>query len=126
MGDIGAFGFWFFIAAAVVGGIWYDAKEKESKQETLRRVVESGQDIDAALIEKMLGEAQGNRNAARDLRIATLIMIGVSAGMFVFSLFLGVASPEGRAVLMGVSGLVICIAGGLWAAARYLERESAE
>ena len=126
MGDIGAFGFWFFIAAAVVGGIWYDAKEKESKQETLRRVVESGQDIDAALIEKMLGEAQGNRNAARDLRIATLIMIGVSAGMFVFSLFLGVAPPEGRAVLMGVSGLVICIAGGLWAAARYLERESAE
>ncbi len=126
MGDIGAFGFWFFIAAAVVGGIWYDAKEKESKQETLRRVVESGQDIDVALIEKMLGEAQGNRNAARDLRIATLIMIGVSAGMFVFSLFLGVASPEGRAVLMGVSGLVICIAGGLWAAARYLERESAE
>ncbi|MEL6367221.1 MAG: hypothetical protein AAFR91_02655 [Pseudomonadota bacterium] len=78
------------------------------------------------MIEKMLGEAQGNRNVARDLRIATLIMIGVSAGMFVFSLFLGVASPEGRAVLMGVSGLVICTAGGLWAAARYLERESTE
>ena len=39
---LGALGFWLFLAAVVVAGIWFDAKKRESQQETLRRVVESG------------------------------------------------------------------------------------
>lgn len=121
MGDIAGFGFWMFIAAVVVAGIWYDAKEKETKQETLRRVVESGRDINPEVIEKIIGESDG-RNTARDLRIAAYITFGVAPGLFVFSLFLGMISDEARAALMGVSLLVACIAGGLLAAARLVDQ----
>ena len=40
---LGALGFWLFLAAVVVAGIWFDARKRESDQETLRRIVESGQ-----------------------------------------------------------------------------------
>lgn len=124
MGDIGMFGFWMFIAAAVVGGIWYDAKEKETKQETLRRVVESGRDIDPETLDRLIGE-NSSGNTSRDLRVGAYILFGVSPGLFVFSLFLGMVSAEARVVLMGVSALVACIGGGLLAAARLVERNQA-
>ncbi len=121
MGNFAAFGFWMFIAAVVVAGIWYDAKEKETKQETLRRVVESGQDVNPEVIDKLIGESDG-RNTARDLRIGAYIMFGVAPGLFIFSLFLGMISGDARSALMGVSALVACIAGGLIGAARLVEQ----
>ncbi len=121
MGNFAAFGFWMFIAAVVVAGIWYDAKEKETKQETLRRVVESGQDIDPEVIDKLIGASDGV-NTARDLRVGAYIMFGVAPGLFLFSLFLGMINEDARAALMGVSALVACIAGGLIGAARLVER----
>ena len=124
MGNFAAFGFWMFIAAVVVAGIWYDAKEKETKQETLRRVVESGRDIDPEVIDRLIGASDG-RDTARDLRIAAYITMGVAPGLFLFSLFLGAVSTEARAALMGVSLLVACIAGGLLAAARLVDRHYA-
>ena len=40
--SLGALGFWIFIAAVVVAGIWGDTRKREIQQETLRRIVESG------------------------------------------------------------------------------------
>ena len=46
--------FWFFIAAVVVAGIWYDIRKKESQQETIRRLFESGQKVDEKIIDKLM------------------------------------------------------------------------
>jgi hypothetical protein len=62
IGDLGAFGFWMFIAAVVVGGMWFDTRKREAQQETLRRFVESGKDIDASVVKKMLASTD-ERNA---------------------------------------------------------------
>ena len=123
MGDLGMFGFWMFIAAAAVGGIWSDVKTKETKQETLRRMVESGRDLDPAMIQEVLGKAEG-QTYEQQLRTASYITGGVSAGLFVFSWFLGVVSADARWVLMGVSALVACISGGLFLASQYIRRVS--
>ncbi|MEO0346762.1 MAG: hypothetical protein AAF229_10945 [Pseudomonadota bacterium] len=125
MGNLAVFGFWMFIAAVSVAGIWYDAKEKETKQETLRRVVESGRDVDPEMIRQIVGENSGG-NTARDLRIGAYILFGVAPGMFLFSLFIGVVNEEGRTVLMGVAALIACIGGGLLGAAKLVERNQAE
>ncbi|MEL6199965.1 MAG: hypothetical protein AAFQ62_01120 [Pseudomonadota bacterium] len=125
MGNLAVFGFWMFIAAVSVAGIWYDAKEKETKQETLRRVVESGRDVDPEMIRQIVGENSGG-NTARDLRIGAYILFGVAPGMFLFSIFIGMVNEEGRTVLMGVSALIACIGGGLLGAARLVERNQAE
>ncbi|MEL7311296.1 MAG: hypothetical protein AAFN07_07295 [Pseudomonadota bacterium] len=121
MGDLGMLGFWLFIAVAVFSGIWSEVKEKEAKQETLRRVVESGRDVDAEVIDRILGEADA-RDTAREYRIGAYVLAGVAGGLLVFSMFLGIVSSDARWVLMGVSALVACISGGLYGASRYVAR----
>ena len=117
---LGAFGFWIFIAAIVVAGIWYDARRKESQQETLRRVVESGRDIDPAVIDRLLGTSEA-RDLERDLMIASYITLGVAPGLFLFCLFLGRVNDDARLVFMGISLLVLCVGGGLYLAARLVK-----
>ena len=122
---LGALGFWLFIAAVVVGGIWYDAKRKESQQETLRRIVESGREIDPAIIDRLVGRSEA-RELERDLRIAAMIVLAAAPGLLVFSLFLGMISPEARMAVMGVSALVAFVGAGLLIASRLVERRYAD
>ena len=123
MGGAGlaALGFWLFLAAVVVAGIWYDAREKETKQETLRRIVESGHSIEPAVIERILGEHQAS-TADRDLKIAAYITLAASPGF----LFLGfaISGGDGAALsaLMGVAGLAFFVGVGLYLAAKLAER----
>ncbi len=121
---LGALGFWLFIAAIVVAGIWYDARRKESQQETLRRVVESGRDIDVAVVDRLLG-ASDSWELARDLRLSVYVIVGVAVGLLALGLILGVINPEARVALMGVSALVAFIGVGLWFAAKFVERSAA-
>ena len=118
---LGARGFWLFIAVVVASGIWYDAKRKEMQQETLRRIVESGRDIDPGVIDRVVGTSDA-KDLERDLRIGALIVLAVAPGLFVFSLFLGLISPEARVAIMGVSALVAFVGGGLLLASRLVER----
>lgn len=121
---LGALGFWLFLGATVVAGIWYDAKRRESQQETLRRMVESGQEIDLDVIDRMIGKSNA-KELERDLRVGALIILGIAPGLFVFSLFLGMIKPEARTALMGVSLLVAFIGGGMLTASRLIERRYA-
>lgn len=122
---LGAFGFWIFIAAIVVAGIWYDAKRKESQQETLRRVVESGKEVEPEVIDRLLGVSEA-RDLERDLMIGSYITLAVAPGLFLFGLFLGMVNDDARLVLMGVSLLVLCVGGGLYLAARLVKHRYSE
>lgn len=121
---LGAVGFWLFIAAVVVAGIWYDARRKESQQETLRRLVESGRDLDQDVIDRVTGTSDA-KDLERDLKIGAYIVGAVAPGLFLFSLFLGRVDENARAALMGVSALVACVSVGLYLAARFVERRTA-
>jgi len=44
--DLGALGFWIFIAAIIVAGIWQKSRREAEKHETLRRIVEKTGTID--------------------------------------------------------------------------------
>lgn len=122
---LGAFGFWMFIAAVVVGGIWYDARRKESQQETLRRIVESGRDIDPAVIDRLLGESE-EKNLEQELRMGALIVICIAPGLFILGLFLGQINTDARVALMGVSFLVGFVGAGLLLAARLVGRNRSD
>ncbi len=69
---LGAMGFWLFIAAIVIGGMWYSLREKESKQETIRRIIESGQPIDPDLMDRLVGS---DKRLDRELMVAGLIVL---------------------------------------------------
>ena len=111
--SIGALGFWIFLAVVVGGGMWFDARKKESQQETLRRLVESGQNIDPAVVDKMLRTTTGNERKDRDLKVAGIITLFVGIGLAVFGWFLGRFDPEAFKAMLGVGGMVGIIGVGL-------------
>ena len=119
---LAALAFWGFISVVVVGGMWYSIREKEMKQETLRRLVESGQEINEDLAVKLMNINAVNEHLDRDLKISGVLMLPIAAGLAIFGLILGIQYPEALAPLLGVSVLVGVIGAGLLYAARLLEQ----
>ena len=117
----GALGFWLFLAAIIVAGIWFDARKRESQQETLRRIVESGQKIDAAMIDKLLAAGGGSR-VDQDLKVGGLITLSVAPGLAILGYFLARLQEELFGVLLGVSLLVGLVGAGLYLAGKMSER----
>lgn len=118
---LGALGFWLFLAAVVVAGIWFDAKKRESQQETLRRIIESGQKIDQAMIDKMLKADSSNRTD-RELKIGGLITFSVAPGLLLLGYFLSRLEPQLMDVMLGVALLVGLVGAGLYGAGKMTER----
>ena len=119
----GAMGFWFFLAAVVVAGMWFDAKKRESVQETLRRVVESGQNIDPAVVDKLIGAADSSDSTDRELVVGGLIVLFTAPGLTILGWFLSKFNEKIFDVMLGVSLLVACIGVGLLVAAKYSARQ---
>lgn len=121
---LGVLGFWLFIAAIIVTAIWSDSKRRESQQETLRRVVESGQDIELEVIDRLIGKSDVEKQA-RDLKVAGLITTAVGVGMLFFGVFLGTFDTKAMMAMIGVAAMLACIGGGLLLAARLVGRRHA-
>lgn len=117
----GALGFWLFLASVVVAGIWFDARKRESQQETLRRIVESGQKIDSTMIDKLLAAGGGSRTD-QDLKVGGLITLSVAPGLAILGYFLEALEEGLFGVLVGVSLLVGLIGAGLYLAGIMSER----
>ena len=119
---LGALGFWIFIGSIVVAGIWFDVRRRETQQETLRRVVESGRDLDPAIIDKILTAGRDVSRIDRDLKVSGLIVIFLAPGLAIFGWFLAKMRPEIMSVMLGVALLVGFIGIGLLVAAKVAER----
>ena len=119
---LAALAFWGFIAAVVVGGIWYAVREKEAQHETLRRMIDSGKDLDEEAISRVFKD---NSRPDRDLKIGGIIAIFASPGLAVLGWFLGNVSDEAYHALLGVAGLVAFVGVGLLVAARFAEKANA-
>jgi len=120
---LAALGFWMFIAAVSVGGIWDGVRKREAEHETLRRMIESGKTPDQDLVDKLLGH---KKDPARDLKVAGLIVIFVAPGLALMGWVIGLAQPDALMPLFGVAGLVGFVGIGLLTAARFLERATRE
>lgn len=122
---LGALGFWLFLATVVVAGIWFESRKRESLQETLRRVVESGQNIDPAIIDKVVAANGGHERKDRDLMVAGLIVMFVAPGLTILGWFLSEFSEKIMGVTLGISILVALVALvgiGLYVAGKVYER----
>ena len=120
---LAALAFWGFLAAVVVGGIWYDIRKKESQQETIRRLFESGQPVDEKLMDKLMSQSddKGER-LDRGFKLTGMILLPAAVGLAVLGLVLGLQAPEARLPLLGVSGLVACVGVGFLVASRMARR----
>lgn len=127
MTDLGAglaaVAFWGFLAAVVVGGMWYALRERQAQYDALTRLIESGQAVDEQLVDKMLG---GKSRPDRDLRIAGLIVICAAPGLVILAFAVGQVAPTGFMPLLGVAGLAGCVGVGLLLASRFAARSYQE
>ena len=112
---LAAFAFWGFIASTVIGGIWYAIREKEAQHETLRRMIDSGQELDEVTVSRIFKD---NSRPDQDLKVGGLITLFCAPGLLVLGWFIGRFSQEAFLVLTGVSGLVAFVGLGLLVAAR--------
>ena len=119
---LAALGFWLFLAAAVVANVLAASRKRESQQETLRRVVESGQQLDVAVIDRMLGASGGNERPDRDLKIAGIITMFVSPGLAILGWFLGRFNDKIFEIMIGVALLVLIVGIGIYVAGMMTKR----
>ncbi len=120
--SLGALGFWMFIAAIVVAGIWFDARKRESQQETLRRIVESGQHLDSAVLDKMLATGGDDSRRDQDLKVAGTIVIFAAPGLAILGWFLSALEEKLLVIMLGVALLAAFVGIGLLVAGKMTER----
>ena len=115
--------FWGFIATAVVAGIWDGIRKREAKHETVRRLVESGQNIDAELMDKLVTLTDGkSERPDRIFFLTGLWILPVSVGMAVFGFIMGSYYPQVYGPLFGVAGLLAILGLGFLLASKIVGR----
>ena len=115
--------FWGFIAVAVLGAFWDGIRKREAQQETLRRLIESGQKIDKELLDTLLLQSDdANKRHDRDFKITALWILPVAVGMLIFALIMGHFYPSTLGPLLGVSGLLASLGIGYLVAAKIAGR----
>jgi hypothetical protein len=129
MADLGlgaglaALAFWGFIAAVSVATIWDGVRKREARHETLRRLAESGQPIDEAVMDKLLlMNAGGGKRHDQDFKLTALWILPVAAGMAIFGVIMGNQYPETSGPLLGVAALLACLGIGFWVASKIAAR----
>ena len=116
---LAALGFWLFVGAASVAGIWDGIRKREAEHETLRRIIESGKQPDQQLVDKLLGY---NKEPERDLKVAGLIVIFVAPGLAALSWFISRINADALMPILGVSILVGFVGLGLLVAANFMKK----
>jgi hypothetical protein len=124
-----AIAFWAFVAIATVAGVVSDYKKRKLALEPLRAAIERGQQLDPAVVERLMAPATDSGINPLHLRIAGLIVISAAVGIAILSLFLAHITPIALYPVMGGAILVLCIGVGLYLASvavyRHADRKEA-
>ncbi len=123
---LAALGFWLFVAAMVVVGVWSGIRKRDAMHETLRRMIESGQPIDTDLANQLLSGSNEKKDVEQDLKVGGWITLALAPGLAVFGWVLGTALTEELTyILGGVALLVLFISAGLFLAANGVRKMNA-
>ena len=120
---LGALGFWLFIASIIAVGVWSSIRKRESQHETIRRAIESGQDIDPELADKLLTLTRSeSKDLDRDLKVSGWIVLFLAPGMVLLGYGLSMLEEGIFPILLGVSGLMVFLSIGMFVAAYVVKR----
>ena len=120
---LAAFGFWMFVAAAAVAGIWDGVRKRDAQHETLRRMIESGKEPDPVLVDKLIGTT---KKPARDLKVGGRMVIFVAPGLALLGWVFSLQAEAALLPLLGGDGWVAFVGIGLLPAASFLEKANRE
>ena len=129
-------GFWIFIAAIVVAGIWKETRQSAEKHETLRRIVEKTGTLDEAKLKELFNETPSKEmkpgSSYRAARVAGTIVLFAGAAMATFILIgLGLGKVFGATrlfddiadvtAMLGISAGIAMLGLGIFFSSRFCE-----
>lgn len=124
---LAAVAFWGFVASTVFAAVWNGIRKRDAEHETVRRLIESGQSIDDALLEKLsLASNGGSKRPDREFYVTALWLLPVSVGLAAFGVILGTQAPNATVPMLGAAGLCACLGIGWLVAAKIAQRWIAE
>jgi hypothetical protein len=127
MGNIGftIFGasFCAFLAVSAVAGIVADYKKRDLELQPLRSAIERGQQLDPAIIERLMAREQHNSDPQYIyFRIWGIVTVAAGAGLGLFSLLVSQNKPHALYPILGSGLLAVCVGIGLLLCANAIER----
>lgn len=113
-----------FLAIASVAGIIGDYKKRQIALEPLRAAIERGQQLDPAVIERLM--APEPRDAALNplhLKVGGIITIAAGIGVAILAFFLAQIEAQALYPVLGIGLVAVCVGVGLMIAAGVIARQ---
>ena len=113
--------FWMAMAVIVFITVWGKRAAERERQLTLRAAIERGQQIDPAMIEKIMAGQQKPKQSQFGLLIGGVVVSFAGVGLVLMGLILGAEDPEVLKGLLG-SGVLVAMVGAGLVVAHVLQR----
>jgi hypothetical protein len=113
--------FWIFIATVAIAAIITDYKRRRANVDVLRAAIDKGQQLDPALIEKLMaGEHREGKIDPVQVKLGGIITLSAGIGICLLSFFISRIVPAALYPILGGGVVVICVGVGLLFGARAL------
>jgi hypothetical protein len=117
-----AIAFWAFVAIAAVAGIVADYKKREAALAPLRLAIERGQQLDPALVERLMSPERDKGIDPLYLRIGGIITLCLGVGVVILAFLLTQIAPIALYPVLGGGAVMLCLGAGLVLSAGAVER----
>lgn len=120
-----AIAFWIFVTIAAVAGIVGDYKKRQAALAPLRAAIERGQQLDPALIERLMAPERDAGINPMYLRVGGIITLSAGVGVVILAFLLNQVVPVSFYPVLGGGLVTLCVGAGLVIAARAVEQQRA-
>jgi hypothetical protein len=114
-----------FLTVCAVAGIVADYKKRRVALEPLRAAIERGQQLDPAVIERLMSPERDEGLNPIYLKVGAIIVSSIGVGVGVLALILTQVEPAAFYPTLGGAAVVVCIGLGLLLAGRAVEKQNA-
>jgi hypothetical protein len=120
-----AIAFWIFVTVAAVAGIVADYKKRQLVLAPLRSAIERGQQLDPALVERLMAPERDAGINPLYLRVGGIVTLSAGVGVVILAFLLNQVAPDSFYFVLGGGAVTLCVGGGLVIAASAVERQRA-
>lgn len=121
-----AIAFCIFVTVAAVAGIVADYKKRQAALQPLRAAIERGQQLDPAVIERLMAPEPDAGINPLHLRVGGIITSAAGVGVVILAFLLYQVAPESFFPVLGGGVVTLCVGAGLVMAARSVEQHRAQ
>jgi hypothetical protein len=118
-----AIAFWIFVTVAAVAGIVSDYKKRQLALEPLRLAIERGQQLEPALIDRLMAPERDAGINPLYLRVGGIVTLAAGVGVAILAFLLNQVYPVSFYPVLGGGVVTVCVGAGLLFAARAVERQ---